>query len=69
MTAKAKKLTHEEFASLFAVGHAAANSAAPAIPAKHRARLIALGYMVFLQGRLRMTTPGRIRIYAGQLDT
>ncbi|MHC2668751.1 hypothetical protein ACVI1J_000914 [Bradyrhizobium diazoefficiens] len=25
MTAKAKKLTHEEFASLLAVGHAAAN--------------------------------------------
>ncbi|MHC2536956.1 hypothetical protein [Bradyrhizobium diazoefficiens] len=74
MTAKAKKLTHEkltpeEFASLLTVGNAAVNSAAPAIPAEHRARLIALGYMVFLQGRLRMTTPGRIRIYAGQLDT
>jgi hypothetical protein len=26
--------------------------------------VIALGYMVHLQGRLRMTTPGRIRIYA-----
>ena len=74
MTATAKKLTHEkltheEFASLLTVGNAFVNSAAPAIPAKHRARLIALGYMVFLQGRLRMATPGRIRIYAGQLDT
>jgi hypothetical protein len=68
MTAKAKKLTHEEFVSLLTVGNASANSAAPAIPAKHRARLITLGYMVFLEGRLRMTTPGRIRIYAGQLD-
>jgi hypothetical protein len=37
------------------------------IPAKHRARFIALGYMVDLEGRLRMTTPGRIRLYAGQL--
>jgi cytochrome c peroxidase len=69
MTAKAKKLTHEEFVSLLTVGNATVNSAAPAIPAKHRARLIALGYMVFHEGRLRMTTLGRIRIYAGQLDT
>jgi hypothetical protein len=37
------------------------------IPAAHSQRLIALGYMVFLAGRLRMTTPGRVRIYAGQL--
>jgi hypothetical protein len=29
--------------------------------------LIGLGYMADIQGRLRMTTPGRIRIYAGQL--
>jgi hypothetical protein len=29
--------------------------------------LIAMGYMADLAGRLRMTTPGRIRIYAGQL--
>jgi hypothetical protein len=26
--------------------------------------VIALGYMVHLEGRLRMTTPGRIQIYA-----
>jgi len=25
--------------------------------------VIALGYMVHLEGRLRMTTPGRIQIY------
>jgi hypothetical protein len=60
-------LSPEEFASLLAVGNAAVNCAAPAIPAEHSARLIALGYMVDLAGRLRMTTPGRIRIYAGQL--
>jgi hypothetical protein len=69
MTATTKKLTPEEFVSLLAVGNAAANGAPPAIPAKHRARLITLGYMVFLQGRLRMTSPGRMRIYAAQLDT
>jgi hypothetical protein len=41
---------------------------APAvIPADHSARLIVLGYMVDLEGRLRMTTQRRIRIYAGQL--
>jgi len=42
-------------------------SSAPVIPAEHSARLIALGYMVYLASRLRMTTPGRVRIYAGQL--
>ena len=26
--------------------------------------MIALGYMVHLEGRLRMATPGRIQIYA-----
>jgi len=40
---------------------------APAIPAAHSVRLIALGYMVDFAGRLRMTMPGRIRMYAGQL--
>lgn len=68
MASKAKMLTPEEFASLLTVGNAAVNGAAPAIPAAHCARLIALGYVVFLAGRLRMTTPGRMRIYAGQLS-
>ncbi len=72
MTLEATKLTHdkltsEEFASLLTVGNAHGRSSAPAIPDKHSARLIALGYMVYLSGRLRMTTPGRVRIYAGQL--
>ena len=66
-----EKLTHEEFASLLTVGNAtvrsSVRSSAPAIPAEHSARLIALGYMVHLEGRLRMTTIGRVRIYAGQL--
>jgi hypothetical protein len=60
-------LTPEEFASLLSIGNAPVNGVAPAIPAEHSERLIALGYMVDLAGRLRMTTPGRMRIYAGQL--
>jgi hypothetical protein len=62
-----EKLTHEEFASLLTVGNATVRSSAPAIPAEHSARLIELGYMAYLAGRLRMTTLGRVRIYAGQL--
>jgi hypothetical protein len=62
-----EKLTHEEFASLLTVGNTPVHGSAPVIPAEHSARLIALGYMVHLEGRLRMTTPGRVRIYAGQL--
>ena len=61
-------LTPEEFASLLLVGNTSAVTRPPAvIPAQHSARLISLGYMVDIEGRLRMTTPGRIRIYAGQL--
>ena len=61
-----QSLTSEEFASLITVGNTLVNSAAPVIPAAHSARLIALGYMVEHAGRLRMTTAGRVRIYAGQ---
>jgi len=58
-------LTSEEFASLLTVGNTSAIREPPAvIPAEHSARLIELGYMVDLQGRLRMTSEGRIRIYA-----
>jgi hypothetical protein len=64
---EAQMLTTEEFASLLTVGEAPENRSPPAIPAAHSARLIALGYMVDRAGRLRMTAPGRIRIYAGQL--
>lgn len=60
-------LTDEEFASLLSVGNVSVSGPAPLIPAAHADRLIALGYMVDLSGRLRITTPGRVRIYAGQL--
>jgi hypothetical protein len=57
MALEAQMLTTEEFASLLTVGNAPVNSSALTIPAAHSA----------LAGKLRMTTPGRIRIYAGQL--
>ena len=68
MASEVQMLTREEFASLLTVGNAAVNAAAPVVPAEHSERLIALGYMVDQAGRLRMTTPGRYRIYAGQLS-
>ena len=68
MASANEMLTSEEFASLLTVGNTSAVISPPAvIPAEHSARLIALGYMVYLEGRLRMTIDGRIRIYAGQL--
>jgi hypothetical protein len=67
MASEPTTLTHEEFASLLTVGNVPVNGSAPAIPPEHSARLIALGYMADIAGRLRMTTPGRFRIYAGQL--
>ena len=68
MVSEARMLTHDEFASLLRVGNTSAVTDPPAvIPAVHRDRLISLGYMVDLKGRLRMTTSGRTRIYSGQL--
>jgi hypothetical protein len=68
MALETEMLTPEEFASLLRVADLSAFRNAPAvIPADHSDRLIALGYMVDLEGRLRMTTHGRVRIYAGQL--
>ena len=67
--AKKENLTLEEFTSLLTVGNAAINSCAPLIAAAHSARLIALDYVADLEGRLRVTTRGRYRIYAGQLAT
>jgi hypothetical protein len=70
MASGSEKLSPEEFASLVTVGNTRAVTSPPAvIPAEHSARLIALGYMVDSEGRLRMTTRGRVRIYAGQLAT
>ena len=70
MVSKTKPLSPEEFASLLIVGNTSGVTSPPAvIPAEHSARLIAMGYMVELSGRLRMTTQGRLQIYAGQLTT
>jgi hypothetical protein len=66
MASKSKMLTREEFASLLTVGNSCAVLQPPAIiPAGHRARLVALGYMVHLSFRLRMTGSGRLRIAGG----
>ena len=65
MVSKSKLLTREEFASLLMVGNTTVLEPPAVIPAKHSARLIELGYMADLAGRLRMTTPGRARIAAG----
>jgi hypothetical protein len=66
MASESKMLTCEEFVSLLTVGNTCAVLDPPAlIPAEHCARLVRLGYMVDLAGRLRMTTPGRQRIAAG----
>lgn len=62
---KSEMLTPEEFASLLTVGNTSFLDPPAVIPAEHSARLIALGYMADLDGRLRMTTPGRSRIAAG----
>jgi hypothetical protein len=57
MAPKSKFLTREEFASLLTVGNTCAMREPPAvIPAEHSARLIGLGYMEDLEGRLRMTS-------------
>jgi hypothetical protein len=66
MASKSNMLTPEEFASLLTVGNTFAATDPPAvIPAEHSAKLMALGHMVHLMGRLRMTTTGRQRIAAG----
>jgi hypothetical protein len=70
MVSKSKLLTREEFASLLTVGNTCAVREPPAvIPAEHSARLIGLGYMADLSGRLRLTTPGRQRIAAAENQT
>jgi hypothetical protein len=66
MAYESEMLTREEFASLLTVGNTCTVLEPPAIiPAEHSARLIALGYMADLFGRLRMTASGRSRIAAG----
>jgi UDP-N-acetylglucosamine acyltransferase len=64
--ASTSEITREEFISLNKVGIAYAASAASAvIPTNHSLRLIALSYIVDINGRFRMTAPGRARIEAG----
>jgi hypothetical protein len=65
LASKTKMLTRVEFASLLVVGNTSVNDPPAVIPAAHGARLIGLGYMADLGGRLRMTTPGRRRLAAG----
>ncbi len=60
-----KMLTDEVFASLLTVGNCSVLDPPVVIPAKHSVRLIGLGYISDIAGRLRMTTPGRQRIAAG----
>jgi hypothetical protein len=61
MALDTEMLSPEEFAFLLLVGNTSAVRDPPAvIPAEHSARLIALGYMVDIAVRLRMTTQGRI---------
>jgi hypothetical protein len=62
---KSASLTREEFESLFTVGNTSVHEPPAAIPIEHSARLIGLGYVADLHGRLRMTTPGRRWIAAG----
>ena len=61
-----KTLTREEFVSLLIVGNSCAVTDITAvIPAEHTARLIALGYMACLSGRLCMSKSGKSRIATG----
>jgi hypothetical protein len=67
MAPGSKELTREEFAALLKVASTSAVLEPPAvIPAEHSARLIGLGYIVDLAGRLRMTTVGRHMIAAAE---
>jgi hypothetical protein len=58
-----KRPSKAEFVSLLKVSNTCAVLEPPAvIPSDHSARLIDLGYMLDLSGRLRLTTPGRVRV-------
>jgi hypothetical protein len=62
-------LTEEKFESLVMVGNTSEFDRPVVIPAAHAATLIELGYIVDLAGKLRMTTPGRMRLRQGQSTT
>ena len=55
-------LTRDQFISLLMVGDVTPTGLAPIIPIDHETLLIRLGYVVNLQGRLRITTHGRLRL-------
>ena len=60
--AEPEVLTRDQFISLLMIGDARSGGPAPIIPIDDEILFIKLGYVVDLQGRLRMTTPGRMRI-------
>jgi hypothetical protein len=60
-----KRLSEQELTYLLKVGNTRVNGPPAVVPAEHSARLIRLGYMMNLAGRLRLTGPGRMRIAAG----
>jgi hypothetical protein len=64
MASGPKVITREEFASLLAVGRCSMLQPPAVVPGEHRARLIWLGNIADIGGRLRMTTSGRRRIAA-----
>jgi hypothetical protein len=64
MASEPEMITGEEFASLLAVGRCSILQPPAVIPGQHRARLIWVGYIADIGGRLRMTTSGRRRIAA-----
>ena len=55
-------LTRDQFISLLMVGDVTPSGLAPIIPIDHETLLVRLGYVVNLQGRLRITTHGRQRL-------
>jgi hypothetical protein len=55
-------LTRDQFISLLMVGDVTPAGLAPIIPIDHETLLVRLGYVVNLQGRLRITTYGRQRL-------
>jgi hypothetical protein len=55
-------LTRDQFISLLMVGDVTPGGLAPIIPIDHETLLVRLGYVVNSQGRLRITTHGRLRL-------
>ena len=70
MKSEIEIITADEFASLLRVADLSTFRDSPAvIPAGHKERLVALGYLTDISGRLRITTLGRNRINAGPLPS